>query len=139
MFASTRGGETSIWVLPSDGGEAAQRFSRGEYKDDSHPDWSPDGQLVLFVRRRPEAPPLLFTARYEDRGFTESRICFEGDLTGIPKDEPKWSPDGNWIAFETWPDGVDHNIAVMTSSCTLYAEITSDPASDYDVAWRSAP
>jgi serine/threonine protein kinase len=138
MFKSERGGESSIWFVPATGGEA-RVFSRGEYKDDSSPDWSKDGQFLLFVRRNPDSPPYLVAARYEDLGFVDSRICVEGKLSGAPMAEPQWSPDGNWIVFETWPDGTNHNIALISSSCSGYAEITTDPAYDFDASWRPVP
>jgi len=138
MFKSDRGGESSIWSVPNTGGEA-KVFSRGEYKDDSNPDWSKDGQFILFVRRNPDSPPNLVIAPYEDLGFVNSRVCVEGKLSGAPMSEPIWSPDGNWIAFETWPDGTNHNIALVSSSCSGYAEITTDPAYDFDVSWRPIP
>lgn len=138
MFKSERGGESSIWSVPASGGEA-RVFSRGEYKDDSNPDWSKDGQFLLFVRRNPDSPPYLVAARYEDLGFVDSRICVEGKLSGSPMSEPQWSPDGNWIVFETWPDGTNHNIALISSSCSGYAEITTDPAYDFDASWRPVP
>jgi Tol biopolymer transport system component len=50
--------------------------------------------------------------------------------------DPDWSPDGRWLVFETWPDGKDHNIAIMTSTCTNYAVLTQDPGLDFDPAWR---
>lgn len=138
MFKSDRGGENAIWSVPDSGGEA-RIFSRGENKDDSNPDWSKDGQFILFVRRNPGSPPNLVTASYEELGFIDSRVCVEGKLSGVPMSEPKWSPDGNWIAFETWPDGTNHNIALVSSSCSGYAEITTDLAYDFDVSWRPIP
>jgi Tol biopolymer transport system component len=53
--------------------------------------------------------------------------------------EPAWSPDGQWIAFETWPDGANHNIAILRASCTDYQDLTTDPALDFDATWRPVP
>jgi Tol biopolymer transport system component len=50
--------------------------------------------------------------------------------------EPRWSPDGGWLVFETWPDGKNHNLAILSVSCTNFAELTTDPALDFDPAWR---
>lgn len=133
MFVTYRNGYPQIWVMPVSGGEAS-RFSRSE-RDDSQPEWSPDGQLVVFERQIGGIPRLV-AARYEDRGARDFRVCQQGSIAAQPMAEPSFSPDGRWIAFETWPDGTNHNIAVLTTSCTNYTELTTDPALDFDAAWR---
>jgi hypothetical protein len=138
LFTTTRGGVKEIWIMPAYGGEV-QRFTRANGREDSRPDWSSNGLLVLFQRQKEGGIPYLVAARYEDRGSLDSKICYEGRLAGLPMAEARWSPDGNWIAFESWRDGVNHNIAIITSSCSQYVELTSDPGRDFDPAWRPIP
>ncbi len=134
IFTSTRSGVSEIWVMTADGSDA-QRFSRSGGRDNHRPSWSPDGTLVTFdqeisgVRR-------LVAMQYKEGGAPEVRICPEGPLSVQPMAEPGWSPDGRWLTLETWPDGVNHNIAILTSSCSSYAELTEDEALDFDAAWR---
>jgi serine/threonine protein kinase/Tol biopolymer transport system component len=138
LFTTTRGGVKEIWIMPEYGGEV-QRFSRANGREDSHADWSSNGLLILFERRKEGGISYLVATRFEDRGNLDSRICVEGRLAGLPMAEARWSPDGNWIAFESWPDGVNHNIAIITSSCSQYVELTSDAGRDFDPAWRPTP
>ena len=137
VFTSSRAGTTDIWIMP-EGGGTEQRFSRGGDRDDTHPDWSHDGQLVIFERSISGLPRLV-VAPFDEGGIFDSLVCPEGDRSVQPMSEPNWSPDDQWIVFETWPDGVNHDIAIMRSSCTNYGLITTDPSRDFDAAWRPSP
>ena len=134
MYISTRSGVQEVWVMTSEG-SSAERFSRSAGRSNHRPRWSPNGEVVVYyqeiggVRR-------LVVVQYQEGGAPEVRVCPEGPLSVQPMAEPNWSLDGRWLTFETWPDGVNHNIAIMSSSCANYAELTSDPALDFDAAWR---
>ncbi len=133
MYVSRRAGPSEIWFMPDFGG-LKQPFSLSGGRDDSYPDWSGNG-FVLFEQAISNVPRLVAT-RFEDRGAPEFRICPEGPLSVQPMAEARWSPDGRWILFETWPTGDNHDIALIAESCTNYARLTSDPAIDFDPAWR---
>jgi len=137
LFTTSRARNKEIWIMPDYGGDEAA-FSRSDGKDDSFADWSGDGELILF-QRKIEHIPILVAVRYRDQAKLGFRICPEGRYASYPMAEPQWSPDGNWIIFETWPDGRNHNIAFITWSCTDYAEITNHPAEDFDPVWRPMP
>ncbi|MBB5959286.1 WD40 repeat protein [Saccharothrix tamanrassetensis] len=82
-----------LWLATVEGGPVVQtdlsvRFARGCGRADAHPDWSPDGNRLVF--------------RHEDG------LCLaDADGTnatvlvppGTDADEPAWSPDGALIAF----------------------------------------
>jgi hypothetical protein len=133
-FVTTRGGVREIWLVPSSGGSET-RFIRSDGKDMAHPDWSPDGSTIL-LEKVVGAIPRLVGAPVAESGLREILVCQEGTLSVQPMSEPDWSPDGDWIAFETWPDGVDHNIAIMTAACSQYRELTNSLALDFDAVWR---
>jgi len=132
LFTTSRGGVTEIWVMP-DVGTGEQRFSRSAGAEDTNADWSNNG-LIVFERNQ-GGFSRLYLASFEERGVSADPVCTT-ERSAQPMAEPAWSPDGNWIAFEAWEDGSNHNIAILTSNCTNYAELTSDPAWDFDVAWR---
>ncbi len=133
MFTTWRSGVSEIWFMP-DFGENAQRFSRTGADNAGFSDWSGNG-LVLFEREISGVPRLV-AARFEDRGVPEQRICPEGRFSTQPMAEPAWSVDGRWIAFETWPSGTNHDIAIISESCTVYSELSSDMGLDFDPVWR---
>src|SRR5687767_15578175 len=57
-------------------------------------------------------------------------------LTESPTNEtnPAYSPDGQWIAFESDRDG-NSEIYVMTAQGTNVRRLTQDPAQDHSPAW----
>jgi Tol biopolymer transport system component/pSer/pThr/pTyr-binding forkhead associated (FHA) protein len=136
-FLTGRGGQEEIWTVPTGGGEE-RRFSRSDGKDVAQPDWSPDGTTIVFEKIVGNIPRLI-AAPVADGGVRELQVCQEDRLSLQPMGEPTWSPDGEWLAFETWPDGVNHNIALMRASCSDYRELTRNPGLDFDAAWRPTP
>ncbi len=137
IFASSLSGITELWIMPAQGGDAV-KFSAGDTQRDTNAAWSPDGSLVLF-QRVVDGLSRLVVAPFEEAGYRVIRVCPEGPLAVQPMAEPTWSEDGQWIAFETWPDGENHDIAIISLTCTNYGEITSDPLWDFDAAWRPSP
>ncbi len=101
----------------------------------SNADWSRDGQFVLYQRNLSGIPHLV-AKRFEDRERFATQICPEGPRKILPMAEGRWSPDAQWVVFETWPDGISHNLGLMTASCTNYVELTDASAYDFDPAWR---
>lgn len=136
-FLTSRQGVDEIWFVPSTGGSGS-RFTLGDSKSISNPDWSPDGSMILFDKVI-GAIPRLVGAPVAEGGLREIQVCQEGQLAVQPMADPDWSPDGGWVAFETWPDGVNHNIAFMNTNCTGYQDLTSGESIEFDPAWRPAP
>ena len=133
LIVSYRKGNAQLWSM-SDDGKNDQRFGFGD-TEDTHPAWSHDGQLVIF-QRSISGVPRLMASQFEDRGIPDFRVCQQAPYSGQPMVEPDFSPDDRWLAIETWPDGINHNIAIMTTNCTSVTQLTSDPAEDFDPAWR---
>ena len=89
------GYNTSIWMVPTAGGEAPHRLTSGER--DSSPRWSPDGKYLVFTRvtekdGKPDAPQLHMLSMAGGDAFA---------FTSLPKGtgDAKWSPDGKLIVF----------------------------------------
>jgi serine/threonine protein kinase len=133
VFRGKRLQDAQIWIT-TDATGSEKRFSRGGQKE-SHPDWSHDGQMMVWDRIV-DGVSRLVIAPYNEGSPVDRPVCPDGQLSVQPMAEPHWSPDGQWIVFETWPTGDDHNIAILTSSCTNYTPLTEDPALDFDAAWR---
>lgn len=131
-FVSTRRGPYQIWTMAKDGSDP-KLFTRSGSLKNSKPAWTRDGQAILFTQSEVLGGiPRLVAVRLGEGIHTENRII--PDRT--PMREAVYSPDGFWIAFESWPDGVNHNIYIMTVNGLARQQVTSEVAYDFDPAWR---
>ena len=126
MNTSRAGSPTLFWVF-SDGsfdGSNPDQVTRDQVS--SRPAWSPLGDLVAYTSNQH-----IWVVNWDSVGFGSVRISDKG-----PNDGSSWSPDGQWIAFETWRDAANHDIYMMTPNGAQPTRITSHTASDYHPAWR---
>jgi len=131
---------SQIWVVTDDG-QTQQPFSLSGAVNDFSPVWSPDGQSIYYCQTNPDTYlPWLMRLRYVDRGTSnENHVPPAGQPNVIPIVGPRISPDGNWIAYEGWPDGTNHDIYLMRINGSDVQRLTNDPALDFDPAWQPAP
>ena len=114
-------------------GSDQQVFSRSADAINTYPSWSLDGNLIMFNQiDRPGSIPSVVVATYTDGDYSEYRY----EMGPIPVKEPRYSPDGLWLVFESWPKGRAHDIFIMTASGAGRAQLTDDIFNDFDAAWR---
>jgi serine/threonine protein kinase len=134
-FITTRNGPYQIWLMDADG-QNQTLFSHSKDWINTYPTWSPDGQLILFTQKtKPEAFPRLVVAPLEEGPWREFII----NQNPIPMREAQYSPDGFFMAAESWPEGQNHGIYVMTANGADRKSLDSNPANDFDPAWRPKP
>jgi serine/threonine protein kinase len=133
VYTVRRLGVLQIWVMSDAGRGATQLVRRGIELWDSLPDWSPDGQTILFSESRgKQALGWLMFIRYDERQDNDASAIV---VNGMYAMDAAYSPDGLWIAFES-SDGVNYDIYVMGVDGKGRARLTTDPALDFDPAWR---
>ncbi|MEN4042488.1 MAG: hypothetical protein ROW39_09100, partial [Anaerolineaceae bacterium] len=126
-----------VWVM-SDQGLTEFQFSGPGNVLDLWPSWSPDGSFIIWARSQLDPViPWLMLKYYEDRdNNVEYRIRPAG-VTGFgPVANPSLSPDGKWIAYESWPDGRNHDIYVMDINGENLRRLTADPGYDFQPVWK---
>ncbi|MBN1266610.1 MAG: serine/threonine-protein kinase [Anaerolineales bacterium] len=134
VYNSWRAGFSELFMVELPDLEE-KRYTLSDEPDASHADFSGDGQQLLF-QRLVGGIPRLFVNEYNSRDRLARQVCSESPLAAYPMSEARWSLDGKWIAFETWPEGA-HQIALITDSCGQYQILTGESgAYDFDPAWR---
>jgi eukaryotic-like serine/threonine-protein kinase len=124
-------------MVMSDSGQFKDRFSISGEVNDLWPAWSPDGSMIFFSQMGGGNVPTLYVLRYEDRKtFNSIRIPGRGQTDVGPVAQVSISPDGNWLAFEGWPDGRNHDIYLMTINGANRIRLTADRDFDFGAAWR---
>lgn len=131
-FITNRKGPYQVWTMDADG-KNQQLFSHSPTANDTHPTWSPDGKLLLFTQTEIQGYiPHLVVAPLEDGGLREYMLNHDP----IPMREARYSPDGFWVAFESWPRGSNHDIYIMTANGAGRRQLTTQPRADFDPVWR---
>lgn len=126
MNISRAGSPTVFWVFEdgSFNGANPDQVTRAQVA--TEPSWSPSGDLVAYI-----ASNHIWVVPWDAVGFGNVQISDRG-----PNDDPGWSPDGQWIVFESWRDAANHDIYYMTANGGLPTRLTTDSANDFHPAWR---
>jgi len=104
-FVSDRSGMPQIWLMDAEG-TILRRIT--DVQDGAcQPDWSPDGERLVFVSPCPGKQDVyrgssLFIINIDGSGLIPLDTTPGGDF------EPAWSPDGTQILFTTLRDGQGH-------------------------------
>jgi len=131
-FVTTQKGPVQIWTMDTDGGDQAI-YSRSADAVNTHPVWTLDGQGILFNQvEQSGGVPDLVLASYDDGRYNEFRF----GLGPVPIREARYSPDGLWLVFESWPKGRNHDIYIMTASGSARQQLTTHERFDFDPVWR---
>lgn len=131
-FVSSRFGNSLIFIMSVEGREVSQ-FSRTSAAIYTHPRWSPDGSAILYMKVNEDGITNLKVSLIEEQGFSEKIVI---PKFVEPMRDPAYSPDGLWVAFSSNRDGTNHNIWLVSANGIELWELTTDPAHDFDPAWR---
>ncbi len=117
-------GRNGIYTIRTSDGRGLKRITSNPSGDDSPIDYSPNGNMLVFVRTDPHGPPGLNQALFvvSVNGTGVRRIT----PWGFSDDDGSWSPDGTMILFEHFgslytvhPDGSGlSKIPLQTGSLT---------------------
>ena len=137
VYALQRYSAYQIWTM-TDAGKSYEQITKSDYSLwNMHPVWSPDGVSILYDQRSPNTPlrVWLMSIRYEDRGGEG----VDAEMNPLPVQNVDYSDDELWLAFEGEEESGNQDIFIMTVAGASRTRLTSDPAKDYDPAWRPLP
>jgi len=132
---------SQVWIAPTDGRSPVQ-FTRSGDVLNAWPTWSNDGSIILFSQfTYTSTIPILAGKRYDDRDNLHEFRIFPKNSMGaqLPVSKPSISPDMNWVVFESWPDGRNHDVYLMRINGADVRRLTADPDFDFSPVWRPTP
>lgn len=117
----------SLWLASlADTRAAAQRIISST-RNESQPDYSPDGSRIAFISSRSGAHEL-WTASAD--GSNPVQLTNQSARPTAPR----WSPDGSKIAFAQRPGG-NVDVFVIEAQGGAPRRLTTDPANDASAYW----
>jgi dipeptidyl aminopeptidase/acylaminoacyl peptidase len=108
--------ESSLWIMNADGGR--NRF----LTDGASARWSPDGTRIAFLHQGEPRGTQVFVRWMDAEGATTQITRVEESPSG-----PRWSPNGEWIAFSMNVDKNEAPFRVSLPSRPEGAKWTADP------------
>jgi serine/threonine protein kinase/Tol biopolymer transport system component len=134
LFISTRTGANHIFFREVGAGGVGTQFGETDASVAiTNPVWSPDGNTVLFTQTGATGGvPHLITMSWAGRG---PKIDISPNSTTSMR-EGQYSPDGNWIVFESNPGSPNRDIYIMPASGGEFQPLTADDGFDFDPVWR---
>jgi TolB protein len=116
----SKDGGSQMFVISAEGGGQAQRLSTSAGID-TEPNWSPDGQWILFTSDRGGSPQIY---RMPASGGQAQRMTFEGTYNV----SPRHSPDGKSFTF-VQRSGTRFSVAVQDFA-SRQVQVLTDGAVD---------
>jgi serine/threonine protein kinase/Tol biopolymer transport system component len=143
VYVLKRLGTNQIWVTTDADANSTkpneQLVKSGNTLSDFSPAWSPDGKFIIFSESKSNGldPAYLMSLRYEDRATSKAlRLPIEP----LPVVNAAFSPDGFWMAFESWPDkSGNQDIYIASVTGANRTRVTTWSGYDFDPAWRPLP
>ncbi len=127
------GPDNRIYAMSLDASQNIPLVIGGGNFNNYDPFWSPDGSVIYFSRTRTDETTgvsTLWAVPYSVAGGMAVEISNSSQVI-----DPSLSPDGFWLAFKSWVSG-SHDIHLMRSNGVNRELLVTDPAYDFDPAWR---
>jgi Tol biopolymer transport system component len=129
VFESDRDGNSEIWSMDPDGGDAKRLTNTSAPVVNTRPSLSPNGNLVAFESTSGGTRQVWVMNAADGTNLHPLTTAAQGS-----NGAPAFSPDGGKIAFETNRDG-NWEIYVMNADGSAPSGVTNDPAADVSASW----
>jgi Tol biopolymer transport system component len=131
IYVARRFSLMQIWSMTADGKDQTQLFRNGGSFSDYLPAWSPDGLFILFSESNAAITSPSSLMRFDLNSEGPPQIL----QVSLPVVDVSFSPDGQWIAYET-SDTKNQDIFIYNLVSNERLRLTTDQAIDFDPAWR---
>jgi TolB protein len=132
VFHSGRSGNLDIYTMNADGTDV-RRLTDSPARD-FEPDWSPDGQSIVFSSDRDDPENSQLYVMDADGGNQRALMPFiAADFVS-----PRWSPDGEWILMHSnqMIDGQPwFEVYRVRADGTELANLSSTPGNNFRADW----
>jgi dipeptidyl aminopeptidase/acylaminoacyl peptidase len=152
-FVSSREDRSQIWLIRPNGGEA-ERLTESKTDVQSF-QWSPDGKRIAYLAPREPTADEEKRTKEKDDGFVvdqgykfshlwiidiDTKKATEAVKGEFQISDPRWSPDGNRIAYVTNPtpkpdDGPLADIFVLDVASGASRKLRENPGPDNSPRW----
>jgi serine/threonine protein kinase len=129
-YTVLRLGMLQIWTMDADGGNQQQLTRPGGSISDYLPAWSPDGKYLLFSETNENLTAPSALMRFV-LGDGKARIV----PVQLPVVDADFSPDGQWIAYETSDTG-SQSIFIYSFSGASPQRLAPAGTTAFDPVWR---
>ncbi len=131
VYTIKRFGILRISTMASDGSNQVQLIRNGGGSSDYLPVWSPDGTSILFSESNSElsSPASLMSFKFN---ITQAPQIIP---VSIPVVDVDFSPDGQWIAYET-NNAKGQSVLIYNFLTQKRQTLSDDSAVEFDPAWR---
>lgn len=120
--------EYEIFLINTDGNDAPQQLTTGLLGITGSLDWSPDGRYLL-VSAGPPGDKDIFNIDLQAN--TIARLTYGGN-----NNSPSFSPDGQYIAYNSLRNGGQADIYIIRSDGTEERQLTNHPEPDWQPQWE---
>jgi serine/threonine protein kinase len=125
-----------VWVIDFSSNQN-QQLTRSNFLNNSEPVLSPDGTTAYFTQSsKDEFEPRMVGISYD---FADTTMEYRLPVTNHPIPSPAGdqdiSPDGNWLVFESWPEGSNHDIYLMSITGEIVKRLTTEGKLDFQPSW----
>lgn len=138
VFSSSKSGGFHLYIMPNNPNGELEILSRGGGFN-LDPVWL-GNNFILFSKKSVDGPFYITTrVSLEMLGIDPvNYLDYAIDLgvESLPSQGIDINSSMDWITFESWPDGVHHNIYISRTDGTEKVQLTLDQYYDFDPAWK---
>jgi Tol biopolymer transport system component len=131
-FVSSQGSKSDLFVINADGSGLTALTDNA--LGNRNPVWSPDSQRIAYIGGTLLAPgaDAVFSVRRDGTDRMQYTVG-PGQMSGV-----SWSPDGQWLAFSSNPNGTFDIFTIRSNGAGL-ANLTNSPSfNDTWPTWQPA-